>query len=77
MGVIVWSQSPERVGSDMLMCEVEQGIKPLSPSEQQAKSLKKQQQQLKLRQKALQIQKARAQVNKLSAQQTQIAAKTV
>jgi FixJ family two-component response regulator len=65
------------VGSDVLMWEVEQGIKPLTPSEQQAHAIKKQQQRLKLRQKQLQVQKARAHTNKLVAQQTQIAAKTV
>ena len=63
----------ERVGSDVLMWEVENSIKPLSPSEQQARNLKKQQQQLKLRKKNLQIQTARERVNKLAAQQTKLA----
>ena len=67
----------ERVGSDVLMWEVENSIKPLSPSEQQARNLKKQQQQLKLRKKNLQMQKTRERLNKLSAQQTQIAQQSI
>jgi hypothetical protein len=55
------------------MCEVEDGIKPLSQSEQQARNLKKQQQDIKLRQKQLQVRTARERANKLAAQQTQIA----
>jgi hypothetical protein len=61
------------VGSDVLMWEVENGIKPLSQSEQQARNLKKQQQDIKLRQKQLQVRTARERANKLAAQQTQIA----
>jgi len=55
------------------MWEVENGIKPLSQSEQQARNLKKQQQDIKLRKKQLQVRTARERVNKLAAQQTQIA----
>ena len=54
------------------MWEVENSIKPLSQSEQQARNLKKQQQDIKLRQKQLQVRTARERVNKLAAQQTQI-----
>ena len=61
----------------MLMWEVENGIKPLSPNEQQSRFIKKQQQNLKLRKKQLQIQSARSRLNKLAAQQTQLASKTV
>jgi hypothetical protein len=61
------------VGSDVLIWEVEKGIKPLSQSEQQARNLKKQQQDIKLRQKQLQVRTARERMNKLAAQQTQIA----
>ena len=57
----------------MLMWEVENGIKPLSQSEQQARNLKKQQQDIKLRKKQLQVRTARERANKLAAQQTQIA----
>jgi len=55
------------------MWEVENGIKPLSQSEQQARNLKKQQQDIKLRKKQLQVRTARERANKLAAQQTQIA----
>jgi hypothetical protein len=55
------------------MWEVENGIKPLSQSEQQARNLNKQKQDIKLRQKQLQVRTARERVNKLAAQQTQIA----
>ena len=61
------------MGSDVLMWEVENSIKPLSQSEQQARNLKKQRQDIKLRQKQLQVRTARERVNKLAAQQTQIA----
>ena len=60
----------------MLIWEVENGIKPLSPNEQQSRSIKKQQQTLKLRKKQLQIQSARNRLNKLAAQQTQLASKS-
>ena len=59
------------------MWEVENSIKPLSQSEQQARNLKKQQQDIKLRQKQLQVRTARERVNKLAAQQTQIAQKRI
>ena len=65
------------MGSDVLMWEVENSIKPLSQSEQQARNLKKQQQDIKLRQKQLQVRTARERVNKLAAQQTQIAQKRI
>ena len=55
------------------MWEVENGVKPLSQSEQQTRNLKKQQQDIKLRKKNLQIQTARERVNKLAAQQTKLA----
>ena len=61
------------MGSDVLMWEVENGVKPLSQSEQQTRNLKKQQQDIKLRKKNLQIQTARERVNKLAAQQTKLA----
>jgi hypothetical protein len=57
----------------VLMWEVENSIKPLSQSEQQARNLEKQQQDIKLRKKQLQVRTARERVNKLAAQQTQIA----
>jgi hypothetical protein len=55
------------------MWEIDNSIKPLSQSEQQARNLKKQQQDIKLRKKQLQVRTARERVNKLAAQQTQIA----